>query len=196
MIANKTQYTEMPVLTCDDCRPTHLEKEACEGRAFVIGRTMAVDDPGDGHRFMRSLHCPVCCPDLLNIPPKPEDDEYVAEAEKQRRRILKQFIDILPSLHEGLGLYLDRKWQWDSNDMRPSDPYEWKRIARICLIFAQFYALKGAIEFQDTTSPLRPFWCIGCRGEYPGRPYLLVECIDHDASPASAYAWARMFGAP
>lgn len=117
-------------------------------------------------------------------------------AADQRQELLEEFHHTLVYFHRGLERFVAEGWKWDPLDMKASDPNEWKRIAKLCLILAQLYAIQHAIQYQDSTKPRAPFWCTGCKGDYPGAPYLRVECLDHDATPTSAYEWARLFGAP
>lgn len=44
--------------TCYDCRTTHPDVYACDGKGFLIGDVIE-DTPV---LWRRAIHCPVCCP--------------------------------------------------------------------------------------------------------------------------------------
>lgn len=190
------QYPES-VTVCEDCQPRHKGTTACDGTAYVVGRTVRNEGEGKTLRFHRALHCRVCCPDRESWPEAaPDSDPMAVLASEQRVDLLTEFHFALEAFSVGLNNYLERQWKWNPDDMADPDPDAWKRVARISLYLARLDALKHALTYQNSTRPRAPFWCIGCRGEYPGAPYLRVECLAHDATPAAAYEWAQMFGAP
>jgi hypothetical protein len=127
------------------------------------------------------------------------DDELLAKAQDQRVALRVEAQAILHSLMVGLERYWEKDWQWDPKDMAATNPDDWRRCAKMALLFAQLDALKHALEWQASTRPLAPFWCPQCAllesgkkgfAAYPGAPYLKWECLQHDSTPASAANWA------
>lgn len=118
------------------------------------------------------------------------DDELRAEAQDQRVQLRVEAQAILHSLMVGLERYWEKDWTWDPADMAASNPDDWRRCAKLALLFAQLDAVRHALDWQASTRPLAPFWCVDCDGDFPGAPYLKWECFAHDATPASAGNWA------
>jgi hypothetical protein len=119
------------------------------------------------------------------------DDELLAKAQDQRVQLRVEAQAILHSLMVGLQRYWGNDWQWDPRDMAATNPDDWRRCAKLALLFAQLDAVKHALDWQASTRPLAPFWCAGCDGDFPGYPYLRHDCLEHDSTPASAANWAE-----
>lgn len=124
-----------------------------------------------------------------------EEHQRVADqlrlAHDQRTQLRADAQAILDNLATGLTRYRDAIWQWDPQDMAASNPDDWRRCAKLALLFAQLDAVRHALDWQASTRPLAPLWCVDCDGDFPGAPYLKWECLQHDSTPASAANWAE-----
>lgn len=135
-------------------------------------------------------------PDGLNEAERVRAAEQLALAHDQQVQLRAGAASILEALATGLSRYRDVMWEWDDRDMAHEDPTDWRRCAKIALLFAQLDALKHEFEWQAASRPLKPLWCVECSGPFPGEPYIKSCCLQHDATPASAANWAAfLFGA-
>lgn len=117
--------------------------------------------------------------------------ELLALAHDQRVQLRADAENILDALATGLTRYRDAIWKWDFEDMMPVDPNNWRRCAKLALLFAQLDAVRHALDWQASTRPLAPLWCAECEdAPYPGPPYLNSPCLAHDTTPRSAADWA------
>lgn len=118
----------------------------------------------------------------------------VEKAKEQRVALMTEYHRTLESLSKGLQKYYEAGWKFDAEDMRPEDPCDWRRVGKLCYLMAQLEILRHDLDYQDTTRPHAPLWCVSCSGEYPGMPYLRVECPEHNAAPSLAASYSRFFG--
>lgn len=121
------------------------------------------------------------------------DEKLTQLAYDQRIEMLKEVEQLLDRLGVGLSKYRENGWKFSPVDMEDSDPNNWKRAGRVALLLARLDVVRHDLWYQQSTKPLAPLWCVRCRGvdEYPGAPWLKVECREHDRSPALAASIAK-----
>lgn len=127
--------------------------------------------------------------------PKNDISEGLLEkAKEQRVGLLAEYHRTLQGLAVGLQKYYEKGWTWNADDMAPSDPCEWRRVGKLCYLMAQLEIIRHDLDYQASTRPHAPLWCVMCSGEFPGSPYLRVECPEHNNAPSLAASFTRLFG--
>ncbi len=127
------------------------------------------------------------------VEPVEVDQKLLELAHDQRVELLEEWHRNLDRIAQGLSKYADGSWSYRPEDMEGSEPSSWKRIPRLAWLMARNQQIQHDLWYQASTRPLAPLWCVVCKGEFPGSPWLRVECGLHDASPSSAAALVGTF---
>ncbi len=121
------------------------------------------------------------------------DEKLLELAHNQRVELLAEWHRNLDSIAKGLSKYSEGKWEYRPEDMEGTDPSLWRRVPRLAWLIARNQQVQHDLWYQDSTRPLAPMWCTVCRGEFPGSPWLRVECAKHDASPSTGASLVSTF---